>query len=406
VLTAVSVLAIADPDSPPAVNAVYVYDNVLEDGDCGVLVDYFIDYAAIPDETATESYIVAFIDTDGLTQLKSVAPYAFNEKGYNYGMAWIYFTPAEVTADSIDSADIALYKVWLIGNPTVPSGWAGDPPKTIAGIDEWSTVDDPSTTLASRILYYADVLELEWAVDLIEETSVGSRLTTLGESYFTNVMPNLRLMAPTCFSSSEIEPTVYDIDYETSFGAVATSGTAILVGSPVTLTAGSNVVDTGVTTGIFTIECENGTYGTITDLVGTVTGSPADLVPGTNTLTVTGAGTFTVVVNLVNTQTGIDDATSGTTFDLSTAATHFGLSTAMFSGVVWIMITVIVCAAAYRTGSQSQFQGSGKIVMLLFVVCSIGGIILGMLPIVVGALLAIGGGAMFVYVIFYRGANI
>jgi len=405
VLATIPVLAIADPDTPPSVNAVYVYD--LTDGGVGVLIDYFLDYAVAPTETATEAYLSAFIDTDGITQLKSIAPYAFDDKGYGHGLMWIRFTEDEVTADSIDSASIALYKVWLMGNPTVASGWSGDPPKTEVGIDEWTTVSDPSTLLAMRMLYYADILELEWSLDLIEETSIGSKLTTLGESYFTNVIPNLRDLAPACFSSGTHEPTPQDIDYETEFGAVATSGTATVVGSPVTLIEGTNTIDTGVTTGTIFIELENGTTGTITDLVGTVTGSPADLTPGTNTLTVTGAGTFTVVVNLINTSTGLEDIVIGTGFDLTAVATAFGMTRWMFSGLVWMLVTVIICAALYRNTPQSMgSSGAGKIVMIVFDICIIGGTLLGLLHILVAALMFIGAMTFTAYVVFFRGANV
>src|SRR3972149_5294501 len=154
------IFAIADPDTPPSVNAVYVFD--FDDGSTGVLIDYYLDYAALPTETATEAYLAIFIDTDGATQLKAVAPYTFVDSGYGRGLIWIPFTAAETTAYSIDNADQALYRIWLVGNPTL--AWAGDPPKTIATIDQWNTTGDMSVLLAIRVLYYADVLELAWSL--------------------------------------------------------------------------------------------------------------------------------------------------------------------------------------------------------------------------------------------------
>jgi len=53
VLPVTPVLAIADPDSPPQVSAVYVYE--FSDGSVGALIDYYLDYAALPSETATEA---------------------------------------------------------------------------------------------------------------------------------------------------------------------------------------------------------------------------------------------------------------------------------------------------------------------------------------------------------------
>jgi len=405
VMPAMPVLAIADPDSPPTVSAVYVYEDLLEDGDTGVLVDYYLDYASTPNETATDTYLCSFIDTDGSTQLATVSPYTFMNNGYEHGMIWIYFDAAETASYGLDSANQALYKVWLMGNPT--AGWAGDPPKTEASIDYWQTTGDSATLVALRVLYYADVLELEWALDLIEETSLGSRLTSAGESYFTNVIQNLRTIAPACFSAGTLEPIYEDLDYSTEFGATMTDGTGTVAGSPITFTEGDTVVNvTG--TGTFILELEKGTEGTVTDGTGVVTGSPVELVAGTNTITVTGVGTLTVSVNLADTQAGITDTVTGTAFDLSTIAADFGLSTMMFSGFIWIILTIVICAAFYKAGSRSGAfagGGAGKGVMIIFDICIIGGAVLGLLPVLVAALMFIGFGFLTGYVLFYRGAS-
>ncbi len=408
-----SVLAIADPDTPPQVSAVYVYEDLLETGDVGVLIDYYLDYAVLPDETATEAYLGVFVDTDGTTQLKAVAPYTFVDSGYGRGLIWIYFSAAEVTDNSITSASEALYGIWLVGNPTL--SWVGDPPKTTAGIDYWMPTGASSATLlALRILFDADVLELAWSLDLIQETALGSRLTTLGESYFTNVIPNVRAMAPSAFTSGEIAPTLEDLDYSTTFGAVMTDGTppagGTVAGSPITLVEGSQSVNvTG--TGTFILVLEQGTIGTATDDVAIVTGSPVALVAGTNTITVTGAGALTVDVELSDTQTEITDTIIGTGFDLTTVATRFGMSREMFSGFVWLVVSILICAAVYRgsqrTGDKLGYKvSSDKAVMLVFNICIIGGAVLGLLPVLVAVLMFIGFGVFTGYVLFFRSASI
>jgi len=402
-LPASLVFAIADPDSPPAVNAVYVYDNLLEPGDAGVLVDYYLDYAVLPTEIATEAYLVVFVDTDGTTQLRAVAPYAFVDSGYGRGLVWIHFTAAEVATYGIDSADQALYKVWLTGNPTIPSGWAGDPPKTIAGIDQWTTVDDPSTLLALRVLYYADQLEIIWSLDMIEITALGNRLTSVGESYFENVMPNLRIMAPAAFAAGEEAPDIEDIDYTISFGATATG--AIVSGSPVTLVEGSNTL-TVTATGTFVLDLNHGTRGTITNGTATISSSPSDLIAGENEITVTGGtpGTLIVDVELTGLQSQIDEGIEGTGWDLTTIAAVFGMSRAWFSGILWLFLTVLICAATYATGGNVLFGGAnpGKTVMLTFGVCMIIGVLLGLLSALPAALLFICYGAYTGYILFFR----
>jgi len=408
IIPAMPIFAIADPDSPPGINAVYVYENCLEDGDVGVLVDYYLDYGTTPNMTATDAYLCAFIDTDGSTQLETVAPYTFMNNGYEHGLIWIYFDADDATSYGLDSANQALHKIWLMGNPT--AGWAGDPPKTEAGIDDWQTTGDPSTLIALRVLYYADILELEWALDLIQETSVGSRLTDAGASYFTNVIQDLRTIAPACFSAGTVAPIYEDLDYSTSFGANMTGITGTVAGDPITFASGDTVVNVTAlgAEGTFLLVLNKGTEGTITDVTGTVTGSPVELVAGENTIVVTVIGTFTVSVALVDTQAGITSTVTGTAFDLSTIAADFGMTTAFFSGLVWMIITVVICAASFKAGTRSgafSGGGSGKGVMIIFDICIIGGAVLGLLPMLVAWLLFIGFGFLTAYVIFYRSAS-
>ena len=234
ILLALSILspsplyAIDDPDTPPQVSAVYAYE--FSDGSIGVLIDYYLDYAVLPSETATEAYFAVFVDTDGTTQLKAVAPYTFVDSGYGRGLVWIPFTATEAASYSLDSADIASYRIWLVGNPTLT--WSGDTPKTISTIDQWNTDGDMNVLLAFRILYYADVLELAWSLDMVEATADGNKLTSVGSSYFENVISGCRTLAPSAFSDTTSAPDYMTITYDTAFGATATSGTATVAGDP------------------------------------------------------------------------------------------------------------------------------------------------------------------------------
>ena len=426
-LITMPVLAIAQPDDPPYILAVYIYEDLLEDGDMGVFVDYLIDYTIAgipPDETVTESYLVSFIDTDGITQIATVAPYTYigagyTNKGFQRGMAWIYISAAD--AATIDSANIALHEVWLMGNPTVPSGWTGAPPKTTAGIDYWQTTGDSALLLAIRTLTFAEILNTAWGIEMVEGTVLGSRLTTAGESYFENVIQNLRIIAPNCFAISTVPQIQEDLDYSTAFGATIAEGTGTFPGAPPVLTEGANTVDIA-TTGTFVLELVKGTVGTAASIVGgaTVTGGSVDLVYGTNTITVTIGGTnnILVTVNLVDTQTAITDTITGTALDLGilypgaveTLPEMFGMSTMMLSGLIWMGITILVCWATFRVRSQVGGQlgfggGSGKTVMIVFDICIIGGAVLGLLDLLVAVLLFIVFGMLTGYVLFFRGAS-
>jgi len=408
ILPVIPVLAIAEPDSAPSINAVYVYENVSTEGDSGVLVDYYLDYAAVPTETASEAFLVVFVDTDGETQLKAVAPYTYQDNGYGRGLVWMRFTPDEVTAYGLDSVNQADYEIWLVGNPTLTWTPGPDPPKTTATIDQWATVGDPSSLIALRVLYYADVLELIWTLDLITETAMGSSLSALGEGYFMNVIDNLRTIAPDCFSSVETDPVYNPLDYDTAFGATATSGTADVTGSPYTIVEGGDTITVGGTIpGTIIIDLAGWTSGTITDDTGTVTGSPVDLMPGTNTLTVTGAGDFTVDVAEVTTITLMETSVTGTGFDLTALATTFGMSRWFFSGLIWMLVTLLVCAAVYRAeaksgGSLGGESGGGKSIMAVFSLMVVGGALLGLLSPLIAALLFIACGVFIGYILFFK----
>jgi hypothetical protein len=403
--TPVAAATIDDPDDMQVL-AAYVYEDCVEDGDVGALIYYLIDYTVLPDETATEAFMFIFIDSDGTTQLKAVAPYTFVDSGYGYGMVWIYFNAAEAATHSLDSADVDLYSIRLSGNPTVPAGWTeGDPPSTSSGLDYWQTTGTTSTLVALRVLYYADQLELLWTLDMIESTPEGNKLAAYGEEYFTNVIPGLRYIAPSAFAYSSYDPLYPDIDYETEFGGTVTSGTGTVTGSPVTLTEGENTITVSAT-GTFIVELSNGTYGTATDGTGTVTGSPVDLSPGTNTVTATATGTVIVDVALVNTQTAITDTITGTGWDLTDLAVLLGMSTMWLSSIVWSIVTLLVCAAVYKVTSTRQGAGASKVVFFVFNVMFFGGAILGFLPMVGAVLLFLGCDLFIGYIVFFKPANV
>lgn len=402
IVVALPVFAIADPVTPPEASAIYVFE--FSDGSIGVYIDYYLDYASpYPGETATESYLASFIDIDGTTQLKTVAPYTYVRSGYTRGAIWIPFTADEVTTYSISSANQALYRVWLMGNPTVPSGWAGDPPKTIIALSDWLDTGDMSLRLAEYVLFYADILELEWSVDLVEMTALGNKLTGNGEDYFENVIPNLRTLAPNCFSAGETTPLLEDLDYSTEFGATITG--AIINGAPLYLASGTTVIQ-ALATGNFTATLSQGTTGQIVNGTAIISSSPSALVSGANQIVVTAApGSLSVTVSATGLQAQQERDVSGTGWDLTTLAAVFGMSRAVFSAGVWIIISVLICGATFAASKRRDAwggEGAGKVVMLVFGVCIIGGVLLGLVIPKVAALLFISYGGFVGYVLFFK----
>jgi len=187
------------------------------------------------------------------------------------------------------------------------------------------------------------------------------------------------------------------------------NGTGTVTGSPIELDEGENTV-TVTAVGTFVISLNQGTEGTVTNGTGVVTGSPVDLVAGDTTITVPagGSGTLIVDVALVTTQTGITDTITGTAFDLTTLAEHFHMSRLWMSGIVWGIVTILICAAVYRKASEGRMaaQSAGKITWTVFNVCFAGGALLGMLSFTVPILLFLASDLFIGYVVFFRQANV
>lgn len=396
-------LAIDDPDALELRGA-YVYEDCLEDGDVGVFLDYYIDYGTLPSEVVTEAFLTIFLDTDGATQLAATAPYSYVDRGFGRGISWIYFTAAQAETYSLDGADIDDYRVCLAGNPTVPSGWAGDPPVVTTTLDYWQDGGSTATLLGLRVIAYADLLGTTWGLALTEATTVGYRLSDLGAEYFTNAIPNLRQMAPNIFLEGTIYPEDTEIDYTVEFGAVISDITGTLYTSPTVLTEGANEVTVNIS-GTFNLELENGTVATVTSGTATVTGSPVDAVAGDNTITTTSNGTIFIEAELHSTQTTLDDFVLGTAFDLTDLGEHFGMSRLWISGVVWAIVTLLVCAAVYVRTAKDPDRAS-KVTFVVFDVCIVGGAMLGMLSLLVAVLVFLACNAFIGYILFFKPANI
>jgi len=201
--------AIASPDDLQ-INSVYAYQHCLENNDQFYLVSYFVDYDIDadpltddnPDENITEAFLCRFLD--GADELKAIAPYAYYDEGYDYGVIAIYFSADDPNLPTWEGA----YTIELTGNPTLD--WGGDPPSTSVSVfDLWSSSDSIATTqdeLAARILYIADQLELAWGVNMIDSTGTGAYLSDYGEAYFTNAISNIQAMAPRAFAGSTTSP--------------------------------------------------------------------------------------------------------------------------------------------------------------------------------------------------------
>lgn len=406
---------IAPPDAPSQVLEAIAYPGLLESGDLGVLVEYSIPYATLPSTIVTNAYTVQFIQADNVTQLAAVAPYTFVSSGYTTvigrpaGIAWLYFSAAQVAAYSLTYTNASSYGIWIAGNPMLT--WTGTGcPLTKSGLTSWVTTGVVKTQLGLKILDYADVLGTYWSLSLSQSSPAGTVLTTTGEQYFIPSITNLRTMCPQIFSAGSATPVAPFLNYDIKFGVKITNLTGTATGSPITVTSSTqNITVTAV--GTFTAVLAKGTSGNATSILGgaTVTGSPLDLYAGTNTITVTSTGNFTLHLQVVTTQSIARSWLVGTPFDPKPLADKFGLPESLTGGLEWLLVTILICAFVYGgikdPNAPYAEDKSGKVVMLIFDICIIGGAVIGILPLLVAILMFIGFGALTGYVLFFRSSG-
>lgn len=237
-LIASPVLAIGSPDELQ-INSVYVYRHCLETNDQLYLVEYFVDYDPDldpetddnPAENITEAYIGRLMD--GIDELGAVAPYAFYDGGYDTGVFAIYFSASEAPVWDGD------YVIKLMGNPTLV--WdAGIPVTSVDAFDLWSSstsIIETQSELTARILFIADQIELAWGINMVDSTGTGSYLSSYGEAYFTNVIPNIRAMAPRAFAGSTTQP---EWEYKEPATDYADERADSVVGTPLDVTEVAN----------------------------------------------------------------------------------------------------------------------------------------------------------------------
>ena len=230
-------LAIDLPDDLQ-INSVYAFQHCIENNDQLYLVQYFIDYDPDDDpltddnpaENISDAYLCRFMD--GVDELKSIAPYAYYDDGYDEGRIALYFAPDDPNLPVWEGA----YSIQLTGNPTLD--WGGDPPSTaVSTFDLWSSstsIVETQTELTSRILYMADQLEMDWGINMVDTTSTGSYLSDYGASYFISAVSNIQVMAPRAFAGGTSTP---EWEYKEPATTYAEDRASSLDGTPLDLTA-------------------------------------------------------------------------------------------------------------------------------------------------------------------------
>lgn len=201
-------LGIAAPNSGPYITRVDAYRHYLESDDLLVVVRYNVPYATPPTETITQAYIGRLMS--GSTELVSTSPYSYYNEGYGYG-AYSMYLDAASAAGLWDTS----LTVELRGSPTL--SWTPSIPSAVTSSINWRATAGATATQAlmySHLIAYAEELSDYWSIALTSSTATGTVLSTYGETYFTNIIADLRTAVPALFSAGVTVPAYEDVEWQ------------------------------------------------------------------------------------------------------------------------------------------------------------------------------------------------
>ncbi|WP_238582022.1 hypothetical protein [Dehalococcoides mccartyi] len=193
-----AVLAV-DPAAPTTftIDDVQVAHNIVETGDSLVAFKYTIAYASSqPTTPANKLFHFRLMDTDGVTQLGAIEPYAYNNAGYDMGYSAFYFS-----ADDAPEWETALV-LKMVGNPQY---WETPPEVnytlTTSDYSQLDTKKENQTLMGSWIIEVCRTLEINWVQKLLTETDQGTVFNEYGAAYGKGTIPGLQTMCPKIFST-------------------------------------------------------------------------------------------------------------------------------------------------------------------------------------------------------------
>lgn len=211
---------LAAPANPDDITAWQpkVYENIWEDDDMLFVIEYDIEYASEPSESASTTFLVQLKDSvSGSLILSRPINY------YQHNLISLY-----ADADYVDSSNITwgtAYQVIITGNPalfgTITEG-VNKVTKTLSSSDY--NVDGSVTSdslLRDYCIDVAEALETDWAVTLISTTVEGEQvLNSTGTTTFLDAIPSLDDALPSLFILSAgtvtVDTTVATANYSRS----------------------------------------------------------------------------------------------------------------------------------------------------------------------------------------------
>jgi hypothetical protein len=211
--------AIDAPDLGTTLDFSYAYQNILETNDMGFMIGYHLNYSVTPIPSESASQVITIRLLSGIVELGNTAPYSYFDRGYQGGVAWLYFSAADVAAKGMawgaGGATVLTYTAGIIGNPLL--AWAPGAPSQTRAMDTATTGTSAviKLAIASQVLAIGMTLGSEWNAQLVVTKGSGYFLSNQetstsgnGESYFPFAIPNLRNIAPSVFLSQSV-PVIY-----------------------------------------------------------------------------------------------------------------------------------------------------------------------------------------------------
>jgi hypothetical protein len=192
------------------IESAHIYKNYLELGDVLVVVRYYMKWAAATQPTLTIDQTFIGETMNGTIELANIAPYSYYSNGYNHGVFSMYFTAAQAAALIVWGDP---YAVTMIGNPTLSwtlGGVPNAPPYVSSVTLTWhntASISATSLLLGANVVSWATTLSNQWVVALTTTTPSGAKLSSYGDQYFTNTIPNLRAACPQIFTAGSSVPT-------------------------------------------------------------------------------------------------------------------------------------------------------------------------------------------------------
>lgn len=192
---------IAPPDSPPTIQAMKFYRNILETGDRLLLVEFTNPYAATPAEPASKTFVWQLIDVSGGSDniTGSASGYSYVDSGYGEQAIALYF-----------DADVGLTwnpaTAYILRLQGTPAQFAAPLPEynypvSSTAYSSLTATADVKAELALDIIVICEDLDAAWGLtdSLLYEDDAGTVLSAFGQAYWRGNVPGIQSMAPALF---------------------------------------------------------------------------------------------------------------------------------------------------------------------------------------------------------------